>query len=152
MGGRRIPNPPFTSDLILTSILPHVNLCVTSIRPLLGRKSRTTVWKPQFTEPWGSQKGSLNCSLLRAGGFLEGVLQGPSEEERVCTFLQKSTTFFAHAVMRPKGTQWGCPNLYLHFFTKVLSIICLSSAISDSHRVKDPLQKLGLAPKVLQNL
>ena len=57
--GEQIPAPPFNLDL--TSILPlfYLNFTLfnllkkkTSFKPLLSRQSRTTVWKPRFTDPW----------------------------------------------------------------------------------------------------
>ena len=42
--------PLFTS--IEPPFLPQFYLILTSFLPLLRRESRTTVWKPRFTDPW----------------------------------------------------------------------------------------------------
>ena len=52
--------------LSFTSILPLFNLFFTSFLPLLSRQSRTTVWKPRFTNPWNF--GEIFC-VLRFPGF-----------------------------------------------------------------------------------
>ena len=76
VGERNSATPFFTSILpqfclcftsIGTSFLPHFNPC---FQPLLSRQSRTTVWKPRFTDPWdlGSQEASVQ---IRASGSIQ---------------------------------------------------------------------------------
>ena len=66
--GEQIPVPP--SNLNFASVLPHFNLFVTSFliltsfQPLRIQQSRTTVWKPRFTDLWITETKAKRNNMI----------------------------------------------------------------------------------------